>query len=97
VDDHFERTLAGWVGKLLSCGDQISLINSVIISLLMAMLSFFEIAKEIRKRLDFFRSRSWWKSDGHKKIHILTKCNIICRTKKIKVVLLSRCEDLKQK
>jgi hypothetical protein len=45
------------------------------------MLSFFEIPKRVRKRLDFFRSRFFWQSDGHKKKYRLTKWNIICRPK----------------
>jgi hypothetical protein len=45
------------------------------------MLSFFEIPKGVRKRLDFFRSQFFWQSDGHKKKYRLTKWNIICRPK----------------
>jgi hypothetical protein len=45
------------------------------------MLSFFEIPKGVRKRLDFFRSRFFWQSDGHKKKYRMTKWNVICRPK----------------
>jgi hypothetical protein len=55
VEDRFEKKLTNWLGKLLSYGDWLVLINSVLTSLLMFMLSFFEIPKEVRKRLDFFR------------------------------------------
>jgi hypothetical protein len=44
----------------------------------MFMLSFFKIPKEVQKRLDFFRSRFFWQSDGHKKKYRLTKWNVIC-------------------
>jgi hypothetical protein len=33
------------------------------------------------KRLDYFRSRVFWQSDGHKKKYRLTRWNIIYRPK----------------
>jgi hypothetical protein len=57
VEDRFESKLSSWIGKLLSYGDRLVLINSVLTSLHMFMLSFIEIPKGVRKRLDFFRSR----------------------------------------
>jgi hypothetical protein len=56
VEDYFETKLSCWIGKLLSYGDQIVLINSVLTSLPKFMLSFLEIPKGVRKRLDFYRS-----------------------------------------
>jgi hypothetical protein len=47
----------------------------------MFLLSFFEIPKGVRKRLDFYRSRFFWQSDGQKKKYRLTKWNIVCRPK----------------
>jgi hypothetical protein len=35
----------------------------------------------VRKRLDLFRSRFFWQSDGHKRKYRLTKWEIICRPK----------------
>jgi hypothetical protein len=81
IEDRFEKKLSSWIGKLLSYGDRLILINSLLTSLPMFMLSFFEIPKGVRKRLDFFRSRFFWQSDGHKKKYRLTKWNIICRPK----------------
>jgi hypothetical protein len=81
IEDRFERKLAAWVGKLLSYGDRLVLINSVLSSLPMFLLSFFEIPKGVRKRLDFYRSRFFWQSDGQKKKYRLTKWNIVCRPK----------------
>jgi hypothetical protein len=81
IEDRFERKLANWLGKLLSYGGRLILINSVLTCLPMFMLSFFEIPKGVRKRLDFFRSRFFWDSDGLKKKYRLTKWNIICRPK----------------
>jgi hypothetical protein len=59
--------LSSWIGKLLSYGDMLVLINSVRTSLPMFLLSFFEIPVGVRKR-DFFRSRSFGKVMGTKKI-----------------------------
>jgi hypothetical protein len=71
IEDRFEKRLCSWIGKLLSYGDRLILINSILTSLPMFMLSFFEIPKGVRKRLDFFRSRFFWQSDGHKKKYSL--------------------------
>jgi hypothetical protein len=60
VEDRFENKLSNWMGKLLSYGDRLILINSVLTSLPKFMLSFFEIPKGVRKRLDFYRSRFFW-------------------------------------
>jgi hypothetical protein len=79
IEDRFERKLSSWIGKLLSYGDHLILINSILTILPMFMLSFFEIPKGVRKRLDFFRSRFFWQSDGHKKKYRLTRWNILCR------------------
>jgi hypothetical protein len=57
VEDRFKVKLGSWIGKLLSYGDRFILINSVLTSLLMFLLSFFEIPVGVRKRLDYFRSR----------------------------------------
>jgi hypothetical protein len=56
VEDSFERKLSSWIGKLLSYGYHLDLINSVLTSLLMFMLSFIEIPIGVRKRLDYYRS-----------------------------------------
>jgi hypothetical protein len=81
MEGRFERKLASWLGKLLSYGDRLVLINSVLSSLPMFLLSFFEIHKWVRKRLNFYRSRFFWQKDGQNKKYRLTKWNIVCRTK----------------
>jgi hypothetical protein len=48
-----EQKLSCWAGKLLSYGDMLTLINFVLTSLPMFMLSFLEIPVGVRK-LDFF-------------------------------------------
>jgi hypothetical protein len=81
VEDRFEKKLSSWIGKLLSYGDRLVLINSVLTSLPMFMLSFLEIPIGVCKRLDYFRSRFFWQSDAHKRKYRLSKWNIICRPK----------------
>jgi hypothetical protein len=53
------------------------LINSVLTSLTMFFLSFFEIPKGAGKRLDFYRSRFFGKAINVKKKYGLTRWNII--------------------
>jgi hypothetical protein len=81
IEDRFEKKLASWLGKMLSYGDRLVLINAVLTSLPMFMLSFFEIPKGVRRRLDYFRSPVFWQSDGHKIKYRLTRWNIIRRPK----------------
>ena len=75
------KKLAAWVAKTLSYGDRLVLINSVLTSLPMFLLSFFEIPKGVRKRLDFYRSRFFWQSNQLKRRYRLTKWNLVCRPK----------------
>jgi hypothetical protein len=43
IKDRFEKKLSSWIRKFLSYGDHLILINLVLSSLHMFMLSFFEI------------------------------------------------------
>jgi hypothetical protein len=81
IEDRFEKKLDSWIGKILSYGDRLVLINSILTSLQMFLLSFFQIPIGVRKRLDFYRSRFFWQSDQTKRKYRLTKWNIICRPK----------------
>jgi hypothetical protein len=56
VESRFGTKLGCWRIKLLSYGDRLVLINSVLMRLPMFTLSLFEIPVGVRKRLDFFRS-----------------------------------------
>jgi hypothetical protein len=47
----------------------------------MFMLSFLEIPIGVRERLDYYRSRYFWQSGGHKRKYRLTRWNIIFRPK----------------
>jgi hypothetical protein len=57
IEGQFEWKLGCWQGKFLSYGDKLVLINFVLTSLPIFMLSFIEIPKGVRKWLDFYRSR----------------------------------------
>jgi hypothetical protein len=73
----FEGKLGCWRGKLLSNDDRRVLINSILSSLPVFMLSFLEIPKGARKILDFYRSSFFWETNDKKKRYRLTKWNII--------------------
>jgi hypothetical protein len=47
----------------------------------MFMMSFFEIPKGVLGRLDFYRSRFFWKDTNDKKKYHLAKWDILCRPK----------------
>ena len=51
------KKLASLLGKMFSYGDRIVIINLVLLSLPVFMLSFLELPKAVRKRLDFYRSQ----------------------------------------
>ena len=67
VLERIEKRLSSWKGKNLSTGVRLTLINSVLSSIPLYMMSFFEIPKGVRKKLDYFRSRFFWQCDEHKK------------------------------
>ena len=54
VQERFERRLSSWKGKHLSIGGRLTLINSVLSSLPMYMMSFFALPKGVQKKLDYF-------------------------------------------
>jgi hypothetical protein len=56
VEEHFEKRLSSWKGKHLSIGGKLTLINSVLSSLPMYMMSFFVMPQGALKKLDYFRS-----------------------------------------
>jgi hypothetical protein len=60
IEENFEKKWSCWKGKLLSYGGRLVLINSVLSSFVLFMLSFYEVPKEILHKLDFYRSRFFW-------------------------------------
>jgi hypothetical protein len=67
--------------EALSYGGRLTLINSVLSSLPMFMMSIFEIPKGVIKKLDQYRSRFYWQGDTDKKKYCLVKWDILCRPK----------------
>jgi hypothetical protein len=55
------------------------LINSVLTSLTMFMLSFFEVPKGVLEKIDYYRSRFFWQNDSQKKKYRLAKWDMICQ------------------
>jgi hypothetical protein len=49
IEEIFQKKLCSWKGKLFSIGGQLVLINSVLTSLVMYMLSFFEVPRGVIK------------------------------------------------
>ncbi|WVZ95943.1 hypothetical protein U9M48_041644 [Paspalum notatum var. saurae] len=67
VEDKFEKQLNSWKGKLLYVGGQLVLINSVLSSLPMFMMSILEVPRGVLEKMDYYRSRFFWQNDQHKK------------------------------
>jgi hypothetical protein len=57
VEERFQKKLSSWKGKLLSSGGRLVLINSVLSSLPMFMMSIFRIPKGVLEKLDYYRLR----------------------------------------
>ena len=51
VEDKIERKLSSWKGKLMSVGGRLVVLNSVLTSLVMFMLSFFEVPKGVLEKI----------------------------------------------
>jgi hypothetical protein len=83
VEERFQKKLSCWKGKLLSSGGRLVLINSVLSSLPMFMMSFFRIPKGVREKLDYYRSRFFWQYDEHKKKYRLAKWSILHKPKSL--------------
>ncbi len=81
IKQRIEKKLSSWKGKHLSVGGRLVLINSVLSSLAIFMISFFEIPKGVLQKIDYYRSRFFWQGDDHKKKYRLTRWDIICQPK----------------
>jgi hypothetical protein len=59
VENRIEKRLNGWKGQMLSVGARVVLINSVLTSLpmfIMSFMSFFELLRGTLEKIDFFTS-----------------------------------------
>jgi hypothetical protein len=81
IEERIEKKLSSWKGKYLSMGGQLVLINSVLTSLMMFMLSFCEVPNGVLEKIDNYRSWFIWQNDHQKKKYRLTKCGIICQSR----------------
>jgi hypothetical protein len=52
--------MSSWKGKYLSVVGRLVLINSVLTSLVMFMLSFFEVPRGVLEKIDYYRSIFYW-------------------------------------
>jgi hypothetical protein len=57
IEERIEKKLSSWKEKYLSVGGRLVLINSVLTSLPMFMLSFFVVQKGVIEKIEYFRSR----------------------------------------
>jgi hypothetical protein len=73
IEEMFEKKLSSWKGKMLSYGGWLVLLYSVLSSLAMFILSFFEVPKGVLQKLDFYRSRFFWQGNDQKKKYRLAK------------------------
>ena len=83
VEERFQKKLGSWKGKLRSFGGRLVLLDSVLSSLPMYMMSFFRLPKGVRKKLDYYRSRFLWQYDNHKKKYRLIKWNILSKPRSL--------------
>jgi hypothetical protein len=56
IGERIEKTLYGWKSKFLSAGGRLMLINYVLSSLPMYMVSFFEVPRGVLKKIEYYRS-----------------------------------------
>jgi hypothetical protein len=82
IEDRFQKT-EYWKGKLLSSGGRLVLINSVLSSLPMFLMSFFKIPQGVVEKLDYYRSHFFWQCDEHKKKYRLAKWSILRKPKSV--------------
>jgi hypothetical protein len=57
IEDRIEKKLNSWKGKHMSVGGRLVLINSVLTSLTMFMLSFIKVPKGVLEKIEYYRSR----------------------------------------
>ena len=65
---------------MMTCHVLVRLTRECYTSLPMFMMSFFELPKGVREKIDSFRSRFFWQSDHHKRKYRLA-WEILCQPK----------------
>lgn len=83
VLERIEKKLSSWKGKHLSTGGRLVLINSVLSSLPLYMMSFFEIPRKVLEKIEYLRSRFYWQAEEQKRKYRLARWSILCQPKDI--------------
>jgi magnesium-transporting ATPase (P-type) len=65
-----KKRLTSWKGKYLFVGGRLTLINLVLSSLPMYMMSFFAVPRGVLKKLDYFHSRFFWQQKKKNKYRL---------------------------
>jgi hypothetical protein len=78
VIEKVQRKLPNWKGALLSIGGRLVLINSVLSSTPLYMLSLYKMPVKIKIKLDSIRCHFLWQSTSTKKRFALIKWTKIC-------------------
>jgi hypothetical protein len=68
-------------GQFLSSGGRLILLNSVLSSLPIFMMSFFELPVGVLKKLDTIRSRFFWQGGNSKMKYRLARWHSVCQPK----------------
>jgi hypothetical protein len=60
IEQRTEKKFSSWKGKHLSVRGHLMLINSVLTSLVMFILSFFEVSRGVIEKIEYYRSHFYW-------------------------------------
>jgi mannosylglycoprotein endo-beta-mannosidase len=67
VKERLQKRLSNWKGKFLSMGGRLVLINPVLTNMVLYMISFFLLPKDVLHKFDYYRSRFFCQGDSKKK------------------------------
>jgi hypothetical protein len=81
VEEHFQQKTLMLESKIPILWGRLVLLNLVLSSLPMSMMSFFEIPKGVLKNIDHFRSIFFWQGSTKKYKYKLARWVILCRPK----------------
>jgi hypothetical protein len=77
VEERFQKKQSSWKGKVLSVGGRMELINIVLSSLPMYLMSFSGFLRVCVKNWTIIGQVCFWQSDEHKKKYRLAKWSIL--------------------
>jgi hypothetical protein len=67
VEERLQKCLSTLKDKLLSLGGRLIVLNSLLTNMVLHMILFFLLPKGVLHKLDYYRSRFFWKGDNDKK------------------------------